>query len=435
MSDSADIIYALASAPGRAGLSVVRVSGPGSLGVCSVLYDREVEFRTPSVRVLRNIFDDEIIDEAIVLAFKGGASFTGEETVEFHCHGSISVVQTLLDTLSKLEGTRAAGAGEFTRRALENGRLDLTQVEGLGDLIASETTAQRKQALRIMQGELREKVEHWRSSLVEAASLLEVMIDFSDEELPDGLQVRIRDIVEELIDSFRTEISGSIASERVRDGFEVALIGEPNIGKSTLLNRIAGRDVAITSDIAGTTRDVIEVHLEIEGIAVTILDTAGIRDSSDYLEGIGVSRTRARAESADLRVFLIDGKGDANDLGFRDGDIVVKAKADLLSKEVPAAVSGKTGAGIDELLEQISIRLQDRVSGASSLTRLRHRKSISGALDCLERAAVMLEDGSEVLDLIGEELRTCLRDLDEVIGRVNVEGLLDSIFSSFCIGK
>lgn len=427
-----DTIFALASARGRAGVSVVRVSGPAAMPACCALCGD-----VPPVRqaVLRSIsWHGELIDQAVVLVFAKSASFTGEDSVEFQVHGSVAVLSALLSALSQQPGLRPALAGEFTRRALENGKLDLDQVEGLADLIEAETEAQRKHAMGLMSGRLRGLADGWRASLVRAAALLEATIDFADEDVPVNVVPEVTALTDAVLPALRREVAGFGAAERLRDGFEVALVGRPNAGKSTLLNALAGRDAAITSTVAGTTRDVIEVRLSIRGLPVTVLDTAGLRETSDEIEQIGIARTLARADQADMRVFLLDSAGDVPLLQPRAGDLLVQGKADLVGA-AGLAVSGKTGEGIAALVDSIGSTLEDRTAAASTINRARHLDAVSRAIWALESAQAEVKAGSDRVELAAEHLRQAIRSLDSLIGRVDVEDLLDEIFSSFCIGK
>ena len=367
-----DIIFALASAKGRAGVSVIRVSGKNSIFSIEKLLKNTLPVDN---KCLRKIYDadDNIIDEVLILTFKEKASFTGDETVEIHCHGSTAVVTYILQTLSNIKNLRMADPGEFTRRALENGNLDLTQVEGLADLIESETEAQRRLAIRSMDGALSSKVQEWRKDLIRAVSLIEATIDFADEDIPTDITPEVLGLINKTQTDIKSEIKGSFAAERIREGFEIAIVGPPNIGKSTLLNALAGRDAAITSDMAGTTRDVIEVKMDISGFAVTLLDTAGIRETTDKIEKIGVDRAKLRAKNADLRLFITN-SGEPNDLKLNpeENDIVVIGKSDLLNKSDILAISGKSGEGLDSLLKEISDKLSRLSIGAQTATRERH---------------------------------------------------------------
>ena len=427
-----DTIFALATAQGKAGVSIVRISGPAAENALNALSSLAVPVGRPSVRSLVGK-DGTHIDEAMVLRFAGPHSFTGEDVVELHVHGSIAVVQAILRELSAIKNLRHAEAGEFTRRALENNRLDISKVEGLADLIDSETEAQRMQALRVLSGELGNLTNYWRDKLVRAASLIEATIDFADEEVPVDVSDEVIDIISEIRDSITKEINGSIIAERVRSGFEVAIVGAPNLGKSTLLNALAGREAAITSEIAGTTRDVIEVRMDLGGAPVTLLDTAGIRETSDVVEGIGVSRALDRASMADAIVYLYDGASKL--AAFEDDETVIRLRAKDDAGDYPDGVSGQTGNGIEGLVQQLTQRFCDMTRDVGIATRERHRIAMQDALVHLLNAESIVQQGPEMYDIGAEELRISCRVLDTLIGRVDVESLLDEIFSSFCIGK
>ena len=425
-----DTIFALATAQGRAGVAVVRLSGPDAVSAA-------VDFMSsmPIDRGLRRIvdYDGVLLDEALVLRFPAGQSFTGEEVVELQLHGSPAVVAAVLRVLGDHPLLRQAEAGEFTRRALENGQLDLAQVEGLADLIDAETEGQRKQALRVLSGELGQRAEDWRRKLIRATALLEATIDFADEEVPVDTRPEVSELITDVRASMKREYDGVQIAERVRDGFEVAIIGSPNVGKSTLLNRIAGRDAAITSEIAGTTRDVIEVRFDLDGLPVTFLDTAGLRESDDQIEMIGVARAKDRAGQADVRVHILMAD-EQPQLDVVFGDIVVGAKADESSSD-RFAISGKTGAGVDELISRIGKELSGRVASIGVAMRERHRVALGQAIGGLDVANDALNDPLGMSDLIAEDLRTSVRAVDSLVGRVDVEHVLDEIFMSFCIGK
>ncbi|NKB29282.1 MAG: tRNA uridine-5-carboxymethylaminomethyl(34) synthesis GTPase MnmE [Rhodobacteraceae bacterium] len=428
-----DTIFAEATARGKAGVAVVRLSGPGAHVAVQALAGDLPPARQARLRVLRA--DTDILDEALVLTFDAGASFTGEAVAELHLHGSRAVVAATLAALGQMPGLRPAEPGEFTRRALVNGRLDLTEIDGLGDLIDAETAAQRKQAQTVMAGALREAAEDLRRDLIRAAALLEASIDFADEDVPEDVVPEVTALLGRAEECMRQLVAGSYAAERIRDGFEVAIVGAPNVGKSTLLNRLAGREAAITSDVAGTTRDVIEVQMDLQGLPVTILDTAGLRDSEDTVEQLGVARARDRAEAADLRVFLTDADEMPEAALVRPDDIVLRSKADQRAAMSEGAVSGLTGAGVNCLIERIVEILSGRAQQASVATRDRHRVAFQDALAYLDAARVKLANGPIGLDLAAAELRMATAAIDQVIGRVDVESLLDEIFSSFCIGK
>lgn len=427
-----DTIFALATAQGRAGVSVIRISGQDAFEVACELCGDLPETRNASVRALRNL-RGELLDHALVISFEGPASFTGENTVEFQTHGSIAVIKSVLQSLGRDTIARLAEPGEFTRRALENNRLDLAQVEGLADLIDAETEAQRKQAIRVLSGALGDKVERWRVDLIRAASLLEATIDFADEDVPVDVTPEVSSLLIGVRRDVEEEIAGSFVAERIRSGFEVALVGAPNTGKSTLLNRLAGRDAAITSEIAGTTRDVLEVRMDLSGIPVTFLDTAGLRDSDDVVESIGIQRAIDRASKADLRIFLVDSDDDLPIEKAID-DLTVVPKVDLISTG-RMGVSGKTGEGISELICRIENILSERACGVGLATHERHRSTMLTAKKSLIDAEGILKCGPDRYDMASEELRFAIRALEALVGRIDVENLLDEIFSSFCLGK
>lgn len=426
-----DTIFAQATARGKAGVSVIRVSGPRAWDSARLLAGALPAPRVAGLR--RLVVDGDFLDEAVVLCFERGASFTDEELVEFQVHGAIATVAALLRALGAMPGLRLAEPGEFTRRALENGRLDLAQVEGLSDLIDAETEAQRKQALRVLSGAVGEVVDRWRADLVRAAALIEATIDFADEDVPVDVTPEVATLVDGVQRAVEQELRRVGAAERVREGFEVAIVGRPNVGKSTLLNALAGRDAAITSEFAGTTRDVIEVRMDIGGLAVTLLDTAGLRETDDEIEAIGVQRALQRAMAADLRVFLVE-RGNTPLLDPQDGDLIVGAKADLGSGD-QLAVSGKTGQGLDALLGAITMILAERATGAGVMTRERHRVAMARAFEALESARLEISGGPDRAEFAAENLRRATRALESLLGRVDVEHLLDEIFASFCIGK
>jgi tRNA modification GTPase len=427
-----DTIFALATAQGKAGVSIVRISGTDAESALNALSSLAVPVGRPSVRSLVGK-DGTHIDEAMVLRFAKPHSFTGEDVVELHVHGSIAVVQAVLRELSTIRNLRHADAGEFTRRALENNRLDISKVEGLADLIDSETEAQRTQALRVLSGELGNLTNYWRDKLVRAASLIEATIDFADEEVPVDVSDEVIDIIGEIRNSIIKEIDGSVIAERIRTGFEVAIVGAPNLGKSTLLNALAGREAAITSEIAGTTRDVIEVRMDLGGVPVTLLDTAGIRETNDVVEGIGVSRALDRASVADAIIYLYD---DNSQLAAFEGAVsVIRLRAKDDAGDYADGISAHTGHGIESLVQQLTQRFGEMTRDVGIATRERHRIAMQEALLHLLNAESIVQQGPEMYDIGAEELRISCRVLDTLIGRVDVESLLDEIFSSFCIGK
>lgn len=431
-----DTIFALASARGKAGVAVVRISGPQAHAALDLMTTRP-EARKASLRKLH--WQGLLLDEALVLLFNHGASFTGEDSVELHLHGGRAVVAAVLVALAQIPGVRQAEAGEFTRRALDNGCLDLTQVEGLADLIDAETEAQRVQSLRVLSGAIGARVEAWRKDIIRAAALLEATIDFADEDVPFDVMPEVIEILDRLIENLQAEANGVKLSERIRDGFEVAIVGRPNAGKSTLLNQLAGRMAAITSEIAGTTRDVIEVRMDLAGLPVTFLDTAGIRKTDDRLEALGVDIAVTRAKAADIRLFLLETPSDELELESSPGDFWLIGKADQIGG-IPMVsglypVSGLTGQGIPELLEGLTQELSLRTMGASVLTRERHRVAVVQALGALQLVKQECAGNAPVVELAAEELRSASRALEVLLGHIDVETLLGEIFASFCIGK
>lgn len=424
-----DTIFALASARGKAGISVVRISGPNSFSVLDKFGASLPKPRFASLRTLT--FGDEVLDECLVTSFPRPRSFTGEDVLELGLHGSVATVSAVLSAMSTMEGFRLAEPGEFTRRALENEKLDLTQVEGLSDLIVSETEAQRRQALRVLSGALGRKTEVWRFDLIRAAALLEATIDFVDEDVPVDVLPEVLQLIQRTKSELSKEIEGAMVAERIRDGFEVAIVGRPNVGKSTLLNALAGREAAITSEAAGTTRDIIEVRMDLRGLPVTIIDTAGLRESGDFVERLGIARARERAESADLCVVLLESHDDVPPFVPRPGDILAVAKSDICRGDFSAV----TGEGLDALVGQITSALEKRASLAGTATRHRHRVAITTADTSLGIAVDRIDASPEHVELIAEDLRSAIRAMDSLVGRVDVDHLLDEIFSNFCIGK
>lgn len=419
-----DLIFAEATPSGRGGVSVIRLSGSSARQTVEILAGPLPQPRHAYLRKL--IHHGELIDHALVMWFEAGHSFTGEEVVELHLHGAPVIVRHLTEVLLE-QGLRIAEAGEFTRRAFVNGRMDLAEIEGLGDLLAAETEAQRKLALRIAGGELGRKAETWRALLIQAGALVEVSVDFADEDVPDDVPAEVFNLLSELRLDLDQQIVGYAAAEMVRTGFEVAIIGPPNAGKSSLINRIARRDVALVSEIAGTTRDVIELRLDLKGLAVTLLDTAGLHESDDKIENLGMDRARARALNADLRVHLSpDGKPEKG--LWQDGDILLWNKADLREYN-DGAVSALTGVGVDALLAQIRQRLSNVAETAGLVSHQRQLSALLDAKSCIE----MVDDLPP--ELLAESIRGCAASLDRLLGRIGAEEYLDLIFSSFCIGK
>lgn len=437
-----ETIYALSSAAGRAGVAIVRVSGPAAAAAVSALSGRPPgPARKAELRGLHAEGGDPV-DRALLLWFERPASFTGEDVAEFHVHGGRAVVAGVLAALSQVPGLRLAEAGEFTRRAFENGKLDLTAAEGLADLIAAETSAQRRQALRQMEGALGALYEGWRARLIRLLAHVEAEIDFPDEELPGELLQRLGPEIAALRGEIGAHLDDGGRGERLRDGVEVAIVGPPNVGKSSLLNRLARREAAIVADEAGTTRDVLEVRLDLGGIPVTLADTAGLREAAGAVEREGVRRALARAEAADLRIVVAglkpDGGLDGDFALARAGDLKVVNKADLGSFAAAdvLAVSAVSGAGIDALEAALRGAVAARFEASENpvITRARHREGLEACMRALKRSSEALQAG-RAAELVAEDLRLAARALGRITGRVDVEDLLDVVFRDFCIGK
>ncbi|MFZ1991712.1 MAG: tRNA uridine-5-carboxymethylaminomethyl(34) synthesis GTPase MnmE [Alphaproteobacteria bacterium] len=436
-------IAALATAPGRSAIAIIRISGPKAREALGALIgSHKVEPRRAELLKIKDPTSGAMIDEGLVLWFPAPASFTGEDVVELQVHGSRAVVAGLLGVLAEDCGVELAEPGEFTRRAFDNGKLDLTQVEALADLIDAETEGQRRQALRQFEGVLGAKAEAWREQLIRASAFLEAAIDFPDEDLPGDSYARAAPIIARVDEEIAAALNDNRSGERMREGITIAIIGPPNAGKSTLLNALAKREVAIVSEHAGTTRDVIEVSLDLGGVPVILLDTAGLRDVADPVEQEGVRRARARAERADLRILLWDATqapADWSSLGLepKPQDLLVYAKADLAQPAVhdhSIAVSAKAGLGLASLIAAIAAAARDKVNaGMNSLvTRARHRQELARAEAALRSA---LRAGTDRTELMAEDVRTAAHALGRLTGRIDVEEILDVVFAEFCLGK
>ena len=431
-------IFALSSGRLPAAIAVVRLSGPRAGAVFAAFGGKLPEPRKAVLRRLRHPETKALIDETLALWFPGPNTETGEDMAELHLHGGRAVVAAVFAELGKLPGFRPAEAGEFTRRAFENGKLDLTAVEGLADLVFAETEAQRAQAMRQFSGALGGKAEGWRQQLIAALALVEAKIDFSDEgDVPEDLIAPAREVARNLLRDIEQALGGAHRGERLREGLVVAIAGPPNAGKSSLLNRLAQREAAIVSPYAGTTRDVIEVHLDLGGYPVTLLDTAGIRESQDPVEQEGVRRAQARADAADLVLWVTDAAEGLVELKNESkNQWFVRNKIDLAP--VPQGgsqafdISALTGKGLDRVVSEMTRFAQDYFGSAESavVTRERHRIALQQTVSCLDRA---LTAGAE--ELVAEELRLAARELGRLTGRVDVEDVLDVIFRDFCIGK
>lgn len=417
-----DTIFAEATPPGRGGVTVVRLSGPLARSVLESLAGPVGQPRLATLRALRD--GEDLIDRALVLWFEAGHSFTGEEVAELHLHGVPIIAERLSKALLS-RGLRQAEAGEFTRRAFLNGRMDLAEAEGLADLLSAETEAQRRLAMRATEGELGQQVDSLRAKLVRAGALIEASIDFADEEVPEEVPEEVFALVAGVREDIHQMLATYPATERLRQGYEVAIIGPPNAGKSTLLNRIGQREIALVSDIAGTTRDTLELRTDLRGLPVTFLDTAGLRASDDPVEVMGIARARKRAADADLRIHLSeDGLAEASGVD----DIAVRSKADLGTGE-GISISALTGEGVAELLDLIYDRLRVRAADSGLVGHKRQAQA-------LERALVALNIGRDMPpEFLAESLRHAAQALAMMVGRVGAEDYLDEIFSSFCIGK
>ena len=442
---TADTIFAPSTGAGPAGVAVIRLSGPDAEAALRRLTGK----LTPPRRLTRARIADgatgEVVDEGLAVWLPGPASYTGEDSAELHVHGGRATVAAVLEALATCPGLRPAEPGEFTRRAFENGKMDLTAAEGLADLVAAETAAQRRQALRQLGGDLGRLYEEWREILLGALAHQEASIDFSDEELPDGIDARVRLEVAALDCRIADHLADGRRGERLRDGVQVVIVGAPNVGKSSLLNLLAQRDAAIVSETAGTTRDVIEVHMDLGGYPVMVADTAGLGDNGGEVEREGVRRARQRAGDADLKLAVFDAPSwpdvDAGTDRLVDADTVVAInKADLATPTPPLELGGRpahavsvlTGQGIDDLVAVLEREVADRcsVSAAPLLTRLRHRQALE---DCRSGLGRFLS--AESPELAAEDLRLATRALGRITGRVGVEDMLDIIFRDFCIGK
>jgi len=441
---AADTIFALSSAPGIAGIAVVRVSGPDAPAVAAELGLGRLAQRRASVTRISDPRTGELIDKGIAILFRRPASFTGESVLELHVHGGRAVVAALLAALSSIPGCRLAEAGEFTRRAFHNGKLDLTGAEGLAALLGAETEVQRKSALRVAGGELRTLYDGWRSELIEAMALMEAAIDFSDEaDVANDALAQARTRVAALRSNVETHLNDNRRGEILRDGLKVVLAGPPNAGKSSLLNALARRDVAIVSPEPGTTRDVVEARLDLDGYPVIVSDTAGIRpDPGGAIEREGIRRTYERSAEADLVLWLIDSTNPVYDppaelIGGPASVIPVSTKWDLDGNDIGPStlrISTKTGQGLDGLLAILTACARDRIGdgGSAAIITSRQRALL---IETTRFLATFLAGNPDHIELRAEDLRQAAQSLGRLTGRVDVEDVLDRVFSSFCIGK
>jgi tRNA modification GTPase len=433
-------IYALSSGSGRSAIAVIRLSGEAVRDVLLALAGDVPPLRRAVVRRLVDPATQELLDEGLVLFFPGPRSYTGEDMAEFHVHGGRAVLAGMLTAIAAQPGCRLAEPGEFTRRAMENGRLDLTRVEGIADLIEAETALQRRQALGQAGGQLAEAVKGWRDTLLDAMAELAADIDFADEDdvarhlRPGGLADALRQLEQHLAAALDDGRRGEV----LRDGFQVVIAGPPNAGKSTLLNRIARRDVAIVTATPGTTRDLLEVHLDLEGIPVTLVDTAGVREAADEAEQIGVARGRARAEAADLVLWLSPWSEPAPLPSNLPSAVAVLTKIDSAPKELALdgglQVSALTGHGLETVLATIRNRAAALLREPALVSRARHREALEAGLARIRTARTLLSDAGYP-ELVAEDLRLAARAMSRILGEVDVEDVLDRVFAGFCIGK
>ena len=441
-------IYALSSGPGISGIAVIRISGQKTSKVIELLTGKSVpKPRVATLRKINKINTSELVDEGIILWFPGPESYTGEDMAEIQVHGSKAVVDALHSSISSIENCRLAEPGEFTKLAFQNGKINLLKAESIADLISSETEIQRQQAIKIMNGKSADQFNFLRSKLLKVLSHVEAKIDFPDEDLPNDILKEIKKSLDEVLTNIKKILDDQKVGERIREGFKIAILGPTNAGKSSLLNHLSNREVAIVSEIAGTTRDVIETHLNIDGYPVIVSDTAGIRESKNEIEKKGIKLSLIRAEEADLKLVVVD----ANNLDFTnilkglldENTILVINKQDLLNGDIDpeikklnhVLISIKENLNIDELILKIKNKLKNKfvTSGDILITRERHRQHLKQCLEHLKN--FNKKNNVEDFDKAAEDLRLATRHLGMIVGKVDVEEILGSIFNDFCIGK
>ncbi len=441
-------IYALSSGPGTSGVAIIRISGTEASEVIKLLTSMKVpKPRVATLRKINYINTSELIDEGIIIWFPGPESYTGEDMAEIHIHGGKSIIQALLSTISKIKNCRLAEPGEFTKRAFQNGKVNLLKAESIADLISAETEIQRLQAVKIMKGKSSEKFNQLREKLLKILSFVEAKIDFPDEELPEENLNEIKKDSNDVSNEIKKILDDQKVGEIIREGFKIAIVGPTNAGKSSLLNNLSNREVAIVSEIAGTTRDVIETHLNLDGYPVIISDTAGIRDSKDEIEKKGIKLSLDKAENADLKLVVVDAKsvdlkGFLNDLLKKDAILVIN-KSDLIKDEIDpklkkmdhVLISLKENFNIDKLIIKIKNNLKNKLITHEDtlITRERHRKHLE---ECVNHLKDFVEKNEKKdFDKAAEDLRLATRHLGIIVGKVDVEEILGSIFKDFCIGK
>jgi len=441
-------IYALSSGPGISGVAVVRVSGKNTSEVIKQITREDLPIpRVATLRKINKINTNELIDEGVIIWFPGPNSYTGEDLAEFHVHGSRAVVNALHLSISKIKNCRLAEPGEFTKRAFQNGKINLLKAESIGDLISSETEIQRKQAVKIMNGKSSEQFNSWRKELLKILSHVEAKIDFPDEDLPNNIINEVQKTSKKVLSEIKKTLNDQKVGERIREGFKIAIVGPPNSGKSSLLNYLSKRDAAIVSEIAGTTRDVIETHLNLDGYPVVLSDTAGIRNSKNEIEKKGMKIALNRAEDADLKLVIVSAKNIdftrvLKDLLSKNAILVIN-KSDLIKKKLNSKfkkhehvlISIKKDLNLNKLISKIKSKLKNKFTTSEDIliTRERHRQNLISCVQHLEK--FQKKKSTQDFDKAAEDLRLATRHLGMIVGKVNVEELLGSIFNDFCIGK
>ena len=441
-------IFALSTGPGTSGIAVIRISGEETSKIIKLLTGKTIpKPRVATLRKINKINTSELIDEGLILWFPGPESYTGEDMAEIQVHGSKAVVEALHSTLSDIENCRLAEPGEFTKLAFQNGKINLLKAESIADLISSETEIQRQQAIKIMNGKSADQFNYLRDKLLKILAHVEAKIDFPEEDLPNNILDEIKNSSDEVIIKIKKILNDQKVGERIREGFKIAILGPTNAGKSSLMNHLSNRDVAIVSEIAGTTRDVIETHLNLDGYPVTISDTAGIRDSKDEIEKKGIKLSLNRAEEADLKLVVVEAKNlEFTDIlkGLLDDNaILVVNKSDLLEKDIDpqikkinhVLISIKENKNVEELISKIKNNLKNKFISSDDIliTRERHRQHLQQCLDHINNFNQKKE--VEDFDKAAEDLRLATRHLGMIVGKVDVEEILGSIFNDFCIGK
>ena len=431
-------IFALSTPESVSAIAIIRISGPDTLNALCMLCRCNVKiFKKKRTLILKKIYssDNILLDEALVVSFDENKSFTNEQMAELHIHGSIIVIKTVMETLSKLPFLRQAFPGEFTQRALENNKLNLTQVEGLSDLLKAETEYQQKQALDNYTGKTNKKIIKWKNKVLKILSLIEANIDFYEDVDDTDIIKKVTESIFCLEKDLIKEKKGFKFSESLRSGFIVSIVGKPNSGKSTLINKLAKRNVAITSRISGTTRDIIELRYNLDGIPIVFLDTAGIRKSKNKIEKIGVSKSLKKANKSHLRVILSENIEEVLSLGLKKSslDIVLRPKGDLKGSE--PSISGKTGKGIENLLQQIKERLYSKKINSTVINRTRHLERVNICINYINNIKELVSRDTIELELLANELRGIILNIDSLLGLIDTESMLGEIFSNFCIGK